>query len=125
MWHLNADVKHPNIVETKFTVVTSEYIQLTLYYIGSVAASWTRSVVTCLNLIPMIGFNIENMNIIHPVNTIVSSKVINFAIDKASCCADSCTGLTASNLRLNPSKSCCIEIKYVVKLAILIRFSSK
>lgn len=68
-------------METKFTVVPTKNIQLTFNYVSCVSASWSRPIVTCLNFFPVICINIKNMYIIHPVNSIVTTEVVNFRVN--------------------------------------------
>ena len=77
MRDLNPDIKHPNVMEREFAVVTTEYIKLTFYYVGCMATARSRSIVTSLNFFPMIRINIKNVHIVHPMDTVISSKIVN------------------------------------------------
>jgi hypothetical protein len=81
LWYLNSYVQHPNVVKAKFAVVSSENIQLTFNYVSCVSASRSWSIVTCLDFLPVISVNIEDMYIVHPVNTVVATKIVNFRIN--------------------------------------------
>jgi hypothetical protein len=83
--YLYSNVKHPDVVKRQFTVITAKDIELTLYNIGSVAASRSGSIVTGLDLFPHVLVNVEHVHIIHPVSTIVPAKIVNFRVDQAAC----------------------------------------
>ena len=75
---LNTDGEYPDIVKTKFTVVSSKDIELSFDNICCMATSRTRFITTSLNFIPSILFYVENMDIIHPLNSIVPTEIVNF-----------------------------------------------
>ena len=78
LWNLHTDVKSPYIMKRKFTIISSENVQLPLYYISGVSTSWPRSVVSRLHLLPIIGLDVEHVHIVHPVHAIVPAEVIYF-----------------------------------------------
>ncbi len=74
--HLHSNVKHPDVIERQFAVVTAEHIQLAFHYISSVATPGSGAIVTGLHLFPHVLVNIKHMHIIHPMSTIVPTEVI-------------------------------------------------
>ena len=76
LWYLNPNVKHPDIIERQFAVVAAKHIQLAVHYISSVATPRSGAIVTGLHFFPHVLVNIEYVHIIHPMSTIVPSKVI-------------------------------------------------
>ena len=76
LWHLHTNVEHPDVVERQFAVVAAKHIQLALHNISGVAASRSGAIVTGLHLFPHVLVNIEYVHIIHPMGTIVPTKVI-------------------------------------------------
>ena len=78
LWYLHAYVKSPDIVKRELAVIPSKNVQLPLHYIGGVSTSWSRSVVSCLHLLPIIGLDVEHMHIVHPVHAIVPAEVVYF-----------------------------------------------
>lgn len=78
--HLNPYIQHPDIVEREFTVIAAEHIQLTFHDIGGVTAARPWLVITCRNLLPVIGVDVKHMHIIHPVNTVITAKVKYFGV---------------------------------------------
>ena len=123
--NLDSNIEHPNVMETQFTVITSEHIKLAFHYIRRVTAARSRSIVTSLYFLPVILLNIEDMHIIHPVRSIVPSKVIYLWVDQATSCGDSRTWFGASNLRFYPGKCWCVEVEDVIELSVLVWLSSK
>jgi hypothetical protein len=89
-------------VEGKLAVITAEDVQLPLYYVGSVTAARPWLVVTGLYLFPVVLFDVENMNIIHPMHAIIPSKVVDLGIDEAASSAHSNTWLSSCHFGLNP-----------------------
>jgi hypothetical protein len=89
-------------VEGELAVIATEDVQLSLHYVGSVSAAGPRLVITSLYLFPIVIFDVENMYIIHPMHTVIPSKVIDLGIDEAASCAYSNAWLTPRNFRLNP-----------------------
>ena len=75
--HLNSNVKHPDVVEAQFTVISSENIKLAFHNIRCMTTSGSGTVITRLNLFPMIRINVKDMYIVHPMNTIVATEVVN------------------------------------------------
>ena len=76
LWHLDANVQHPDIVERQLAIVSTEHVQLALYYIGCVTTAWSRPVIACLHLFPLTMLNVEDMHVIHPVCAIIAAKVV-------------------------------------------------
>lgn len=93
--------------------------------ISSVSASWLRLLLISYYFLPIIVLNIEHVDIVHPLYSVVPSKVNDLRVDQAACRRNLCTWLFSIDLGLDPSKSLCIEIENVVKLSELIRFSTK
>ena len=112
--HLDTNVKHPDIVEAELAVISTEHIELAFYNICRVAAARTRAVVASLHLFPVVGVDIEHMHVVHPVNPIVATKVIDLGVNEAPSCRDSRTWLGSTHLRLNPRKRRRIEVKNVI-----------
>ena len=65
-------------MKREFTVVTTKHVKLTFHYVGRVATSWSWSIVASSNFFPVISIYIKDVHIIHPMNTIVASEVVNF-----------------------------------------------
>ena len=63
-------------METQLTVVSTEYVQLTFDYISCVTAARSGSIVTSLDLLPVILLDIKDVYIVHPVGSIVSTEVV-------------------------------------------------
>lgn len=124
-WDLDSNWKHPYIIETEFTIISSKNVQLSFHNIGSVSASWSWFKFTACNFFPVVIFNIKDVHIVHPMNSIISSEIDNFWINKASCSWNSSTWLFSANKRLDPCKGFSIEVKYVIKLSQLIGLSAK
>lgn len=112
-------------METQFAVISTEYVELALNYVCCVATTRTRFVVTRLNLFPMICLNIKHMNIVHPMHTIITSKVIDFRINKAACSRYTCVRLLTCDLRGYPGKCLCIQVEDIIQLPILVWFSTE
>ena len=74
---------------------------------------------------PVVAIYVENMDIVHPVNTVVPSEVDDLGVNEAASGGDSCTGHVAADFRLDPCQSLCIKVKDIVKLSQLIWFTSK
>lgn len=75
--HLNSNVKHPDVVEAQFAVISSENIKLAFHNIRCMTTSGSGTVIARLNLFPMIRINVKDMYIVHPMNTIVATEVVN------------------------------------------------
>ena len=75
--YLNSNIQHPNVVKTELTVITAKDIELSFDNIGGVSAPWSWSVVTCLHLVPMVLLDVKHVHIIHPMGSIIPSKVVN------------------------------------------------
>ena len=100
--HLYSDIEHPYVVEAELTIVAAKNIQLSLDYVGCVSAARTRSVVTCLHFLPVVLLNVKDVDIIHPMGTVVASKVVDFRVDEAAGCGDSCARLGPCHCWFNP-----------------------
>ena len=72
--------EYPNIIEAKFTIVASEDIELTFYNIGCVTAPGTRFVSASLNFVPPVQVHVKHVHIIHPLYTIITTKIVNLLI---------------------------------------------
>ena len=77
-WYLHPYREHPDIIKRKLAIVASENVELALHDVCSVAASWARLVPIGLHLTPSVAVDIEDMDIVHPLNAIVPSEVVNF-----------------------------------------------
>lgn len=75
--HLHSNVEHPDIIEGQLAIVATEDVELSFYYIGSVAAARSWPILTCLHLLPVTLINIEYVHVIHPMCAIIASKVVN------------------------------------------------
>ena len=73
--YLDTDGQHPNVIETKFAIVSTKNVKLSFHNISSVSTSWSWLKLTCGNFLPVVTLNIKHMDVIHPVNTVVSSEV--------------------------------------------------
>ena len=89
----------------------------------STSRSWFEF--TSYNLLPVVTVDVENVNVVHPVNSIVSAKVDNFRVNQTTCCGNASTWNISTNLRLYPGKGLSIQVKDIVKLTQLIWLTSK
>lgn len=78
LWHLDTDVKHPDVIEGQLAVVATKDVELALDNVGCVATARSWAIVTSLHLLPHVLVNVEHVHIVHPVGPIVPAKVINF-----------------------------------------------
>jgi len=90
-----------------------------------VATTGPRLVPVGLNFAPPVAIDVENVNIIHPLDTIISTKIVNLRVDQAPSGGHSCARIFTSNDRLYPGEGRCVEIEYVVQLPKLIWLSSE
>lgn len=125
LWNLHPDIKHPVVVKAQLTVVASKDIELALHNVGSVSATRSGSILTCGHSVPVVVFDIEHMHIIHPMNTVISTEVVNLGVDQTASSADARTWLRTCYSRLYPSKCCSVKVKDVVQLAVLVRLPAK
>ena len=51
---LNPNIEHPNVVKTQLTIITAKHVQLAFDDVGCVPTSRSGSIVTRLDLFPMI-----------------------------------------------------------------------
>lgn len=77
-WYLNTDREHPDVVEAQFAVVSSEDVELTLDNVSSMSAPWSRLELRGNHLLPVVGVNVKDMDIIHPVHAIIASEINDF-----------------------------------------------
>ena len=73
----------------------------------------------------MVLFDIKDMDIVHPVSTVVAAKVVNLGVYKAACGGNTCTWLLASDSRFDPGEGACVKVEDIIELAILIWFTAK
>ena len=78
LWDLNTNVEHPNVMEAQFTVISSKHVELSLDDVCGMSTPWPWSIVTCLHFFPMIRFDVEHMNIVHPMSSVVAAEIIYF-----------------------------------------------
>ena len=106
--HLNADVKHPDVVEGQLAIVATEYVKLPLDNVRCVPASRSRPVVTRLNFLPMILFDVKDMDVVHPMRAIVAAEVVNFRVHEAARRGNSRGRLLAGDDWLHPGQRACV-----------------
>ena len=70
--------EHPDIVERELAIISSEDIELTLYYVSSVPAARARLVSVSLDLAPTVAINVKNMHIVHPLHTVIAPEIVYF-----------------------------------------------
>jgi len=121
-WHLwlrnlYSDWKHPNIIETKFAIIASKNIELAFHDVCGMTTPWSRLKFASNHFLPVIILNVENMHIIHPMNSVVPSKINYFRVNEATCCWHSRARLISRHLWFYPSQSLCVEVKYIIKLS--------
>lgn len=75
LWHLNTDGQHPNIVERQLAIVSSEDVKLSFHDVGCMPATGSRLELRCSHFLPVIRLNIKDVHIVHPMDTVVASKV--------------------------------------------------
>jgi hypothetical protein len=122
---LNSNREHPYIVETQLAVIASKNIELAFYNISGVSAPRPWLKLTCCYFLPVVAFDIEDMDVIHPVHAVISAKVYYLWVNKASSCRNTRAWVVSANLRLDPGKGFGVQIKDVVQLAQLIRLATK
>ena len=123
--HLHADRQHPDLVEGELTVVAAENVQLALDNVGRVPAAGARFELGCGHLFPVIGLDVENMDVVPPMHAVVTSEVDNLAVDEAAGGRDAGTGLVTAHQRLYPRQRLRIQVEDVVQLSKLVRLASK
>lgn len=89
------------------------------------AAPRPRLVPVGLDFAPPISLDVKNVDVIHPLDAIVSTKVIDLAIDETASSGDPGTWVLSGDYWLNPGEGCCIKIEDVIELPKLIRLSSE
>ena len=124
-WHLHSYRQHPDVVETQFTIITSENIELSFHDIGSVSATWSWLEFASDNFLPVIAFNIEDMHIIHPMNSVITTEINDLGIDQAPSCRNTGAWLITTHDGLHPRQSFSIQVKDIIELPELIRLSPK
>ena len=77
------------------------------------------------DFLPIVAFDVKYMNIIHPVNTIVTSKIDYFGVDQAASCRDTSRWLISTYGWFHPCESFGVQVKDIVKLTQLVWLSSK
>ena len=123
--HLHADGQHPNVVERQFAVVASEDVQLTLDNVGSVPAPRARFELGSRDLLPVVGLDVEYVDIVHPVHAVISTEVDDFTVNQAAGGGDASARLITADDRFDPGQCLGIQIKDVVQLPQLVRLSPK
>ena len=106
LWHLHTNWELPNIIEGELAIIAPKDIELPFYYVCCMAASRTRLVPIGLDFVPSVTVDVEDVNIIHPLNAVIASKVVDLRVDQASCCRYSRAWVIASHYWLDPSESC-------------------
>ena len=125
LWHLNSDREHPYVVERQLTVISSENVELSLDNVSSMSATRSWLEFRGSDLLPIVAFDVKYMNIIHPVNAIVPSKVDDFGVDQAACSGDTSRWLISTHGWFHPGQSFSVQVKDIVKLTQLVRLSSE
>lgn len=77
------------------------------------------------NLLPVVALNVKDMNVVHPMDPIVSSKVDDLGVYQAACCGNTSAWLISAHNWLHPCESFCVKIKDIVQLSQLVRLSTK
>lgn len=73
----------------------------------------------------MVRLNVENVYVVHPVDAIVTTKVVNFTVYKAARSAHAGAWFHPCDQWLDPGQGGSIEVEYIVQLAVLIRLATK
>ena len=77
------------------------------------------------NLLPIVGLNVKDVDIVHPMDAIVTSKVDDFRVYEATGSRDSNRWLITIYDRFDPGKGLSIEVEYVVELPQLVRLATE
>ena len=123
--HLHPNVKHPDVIKGELAIVPPKHVQLALDYVRGVAAAGPRAEVARLDLLPVILLDVEHVHVVHPVGAIVPPKVVNLRIHQAPGRGNSGGRLLARDGRLDPGEGARVQVKNVIKLAILVRLAAK
>jgi len=125
LWHLNSDREHPDIVEGQFAVISSEDVELTFHDVCGVSASRSWFELTCRHFLPVVAFNIEDVDVVHPVNSVVSTEVDDLGVNQASCRRNTGTRLITAYSRFHPCQRFRVEVENVIKLSQLVWLSTE
>ena len=125
LWHLDTDREHPNVVETEFTVVSPEDVELSLDDVCGVPAPRSRLELASSDFLPVVCLDVKHMDIIHPMHSIIPSEVDDFRVYKAACGRDSSARTFSSHFWTAPGKRLGIKVEDIVELSELIRLSSE
>ena len=74
-WHLDSNREHPDVVEAQLAIVSTEDVELALDDISGVSASWPWLELASCYFLPVVALNVKHMDVIHPVDSVVSSEV--------------------------------------------------
>jgi hypothetical protein len=131
--HLHSDLQSPQVIEAELTVVASEDIQVPFDQCQSVSASGSGEetsllltwVLDYLDGFPGVSDHVIGVDIVKPLETIVSSEVVDLVVYEAACGRDSCTGLLTIDLGRVPLHGGRVQAPDVVELSELVGLSSE
>ena len=89
------------------------------------SASGTRFELRCNYFLPVVSFDVKHVHVVHPMDSVVSSEVNDFWVNKTSCGWNSCTWHVSAHFWLAPGQRFGVQIKDVVQLPKLVWLTSK
>ena len=88
-------------------------------------APWLRFEFTSHDLFPIVAFDVEHVHVVHPVHSVIPSKVNDLRIDQTPSCRHPCAWFIATYNWLNPGQGLGVQVENVIELPQLVWLTSK